>query len=302
MTLAGLFYSLLTALCWGTVPVIYRRNMVQMPFEKMNALRSFGFLGAMVVLVVLYAPHSFLQVPLPVIGMIAAACLVGNVLGDVLFMKSIGLLGVGKASAITSISPLVVMVISFFWLGESITSLGMAGALAIIFGLNLVRRTEGIQRRSPEEANLRRGFLLAVLTALCWGCSFPVTKWIFTNTSVDVASLNFWRAASFVPFSWAFWLIRASRIPKTKRETPLFTTTWGIFLELLAAGALALALGGFFLALALERAPASLVSPLTSSYPLIAAAWGILLFQERLNKVQLLGVCSIIGGSVVISL
>ena len=194
------------------------------------------------------------------------------------------------------------MVISVFWLGESITPLGMGGALAIIFGLNLVRRTEGIQRCSPEEANLRKGFLLAVLTALCWGCSFPVTKWILTNTSVDVASLNFWRAASFVPFSWAFWLLRASRIPKTKRETPLFTTTRGIFLELLAAGALALALGGFFLALALERAPASLVSPLTSSYPLIAAAWGLVLFQERLNRIQLLGVCSIIGGSVVISL
>ncbi len=302
MTLAGLFYSLLTALCWGTVPVIYRRNMVQMPFEKMNALRSFGFLGAMVPLVAFYAPQSFLQVPLPVIGMIAAACLVGNVLGDVLYMKSIRLLGVGKASAITSISPLVVMVISVFWLGERISLLGMAGALAIIFGLNLVRRTEGIQRRSPEEANLRKGFLLAVLTALCWGCSFPVTKWILANTAVDVASLNFWRAASFVPLSWAFWFLRALSIPKAERATPLCTTTRGIFLELLAAGALALALGGFFLALALERAPASLVSPLTSSYPLVAATWGLLLFKERLNRIQLFGVCSIIGGSVVISL
>jgi len=300
VSMTGLFYSLLTAFCWGTVPVIYRRNMVQMPFEKMNALRSFGFLGAMALLVCVYASHSFLKVPLHVIGMISLACLVGNVIGDVLFMKSIGLLGVGKASAITSISPLVVMVISVFWLKESVTLLGAAGALAIIFGLNLVRRTEGIQRRSPEEANLRKGFMLAVLTALCWGCSFPVTKWILTNTDVDVVSLNFWRAASFVPFSWAFWLLRALGMPQ--RETSLFTASRGIFLELLAAGALALALGGFFLARALERAPASLVSPLTSSYPLIAAAWGVFLFQERLNRMQLAGVCAIIGGSVVISL
>ncbi|HPJ26844.1 MAG TPA: DMT family transporter, partial [Synergistaceae bacterium] len=142
MTIAGLFYSLLTAFCWGTVPVIYRRNMVQMPFEKMNALRSFGFLGAMGVLVYFYAPHSFLEVPLSIIALIGGACFLGNVLGDVLYMKSIGLLGIGKASAITSISPLVVMIISMFWLGESLTPWGITGALSIIFGLNLVRRTE----------------------------------------------------------------------------------------------------------------------------------------------------------------
>lgn len=300
MTMIGVFYSLLTAFCWGTVPVIYRRHMIQMPFEKMNALRSFGFLGAMGILVYFYAPHSFLEVPFYVIALIAGACLVGNVLGDVLYMKSIGLLGVGKASAITSISPLVVMVLSVFWLEESITFSGVVGALSIIFGLNLVRRTEGVQKCSREEANLRKGFLLAVLTALCWGCSFPVTKWILSNTATDVASLNFWRAAAFVPFSWAFWLIRASRMPE--RKASLFTTSRIIFLELLAAGALALALGGFFLAKALELAPASLVSPLTSSYPLIAATWGMFLFQERLNRIQLLGVCAIIGGSVVISL
>ncbi|HOO62516.1 MAG TPA: DMT family transporter [Synergistaceae bacterium] len=300
MTIAGLFYSLLTAFCWGTVPVIYRRNMVQMPFEKMNALRSFGFLGAMGVLVYFYAPHSFLEVPLSIIALIGGACFLGNVLGDVLYMKSIGLLGIGKASAITSISPLVVMIISMFWLGESLTPWGITGALSIIFGLNLVRRTEGVQKRSREEANLRKGFLLAVLTALCWGCSFPVTKWILSNTTVDVASLNFWRAVAFVPFSWAFWLFRASRMPR--KETSLFTTSKVVFLELLAAGALALALGGFFLARALERAPASLVSPLTSSYPLIAVSWGVFLFHEKLKGMQLLGVCAIIVGTVIISL
>ncbi len=302
MNLVGLFFTLLTAFCWGTVPVLYRRNMIEMPFEKLNALRSFGFLGTMAVMVLLEDPKSTFTTPLYVIAIIGVACIIANVIGDVLYMKSVGLMGVGKASSITSMSPLIVMGISVLWLQETVTLLDVLGALSIILGLNIVQKVPKNSSDSTEVAAFRKGLFLAVLAAFCWGCSFPFTKWVLTNTETSPISLNFWRAFVFVPTSWAFWIFRASQMPR--REVPLLrTSSWLIFWELLGAGAMALALGGFFLAKALEKSPAALVSPLVSAgMPLTAIIWGIFLFRERLNLPQCLGICCIVGGSIVISL
>ena len=138
------------------------------------------------------------------------------------------------------------------------------------------------------------------MTALCWGLSIPVTRWILVNGILDSVALNYWRSVIFLPATWFVWTYRSALgLHPLKR---VFTLTRRNWLELNAAGAIALAIGGTFLTLALRMAPASIVTPITASSPLISTLLAVLLLGERVAGIQWMGVILIITGSAIINL
>ena len=156
MALTGVLFALTTAFCWAIVPLIYRRNMVGITFQEMNAVRAFGFTGTMVVIVLLTRPGALTELPPSgILLLIIGSTILGNLTGDVLYMKTIHEIGVSRAVAITSIYPLIVTAISVLWLCESVTPQILGGTLAIIFGLNLLRRETGKDTSAREVGNRR---------------------------------------------------------------------------------------------------------------------------------------------------
>ncbi|MCF7936002.1 MAG: DMT family transporter [Synergistales bacterium] len=294
MPLSGILFALATALCWALAPLFYRRNMAEeLPFFKMNAMRSLGFLGFMVTAVLIMHPPHLMAAP-GVIALIACGTIIGNVTGDLFYMSAIGATGVGRATGIASIYPLVVTTIAVIWLDERVTLPILTGTLAVIFGLNLLRNVKSV---GMAGADLKKGFLLALGAALCWGTSFPVSRWVMVNTDLDYITLNFWRSCAFLPAIWAVWFVKSRTL---KRPVPLFKARLVTWLEVMASGAIALAIAGLCLAAALDRAPASLVSPLTASSPLLATFLGMLLFKEEVSRRQWFGVACIVVGTVII--
>lgn len=298
MALSGILFSLTTAFCWAVVPLIYRRNMVGITFQEMNAVRAFGFTGTMAL--ILFVTHPEAMTALPSAGillLILGSTILGNLTGDVLYMKTIHQIGVSKAVAITSIYPLIVTTISVIWLHESVTLKILGGTVAIITGLNLLRK-ETSQAKSHSSSG--KGFLLGVLTALCWGLSIPVTRWILLNTGLDSITLNYWRGIVFLPATWFVWSYRS--VLGLHPVMRVFSLTPKNWLELNAAGAIALAIGGTFLTLALKMAPASIVTPITASSPLISTLLAVALLGEKVTRRQWLGVILIITGSTIINI
>ena len=293
----AILFSFAAALCWGIVPLIYRRNLGGLSLYDLNAIRSVGFAGGMVILALIFKPAILSRIPsLEVLGGAAAAALLANLLGDFFYMSSIEAMGVSFAAAVTSTYPLVVIAVSSIWLGEAISLPLLSGTVTIILGLNLIRRGYSVGGRGP---NHRRGFLLALAAACLWGLSNPVICWTILKTGVDSLTFNLWRSIAFLPLVWATWLFRTfgTDTPKTSIETVGFRR--GI--ELVLVGALSLAVAGTFVNLALQEAPASLVTPLTATSPLLSTLLAVIFFKERVSHSQWAGIFLIVFGSALVS-
>lgn len=272
--------------------------MADLSFPEVNAIRSFGFVGTMVLLLVLQGKGM----PPPLRGshflFFIVSTLLGNVIGDVFYLSSISKIGVGRAVAITSAYPLIVTAVSALLLGERITLPIVIGTIAVILGLNLLRK-ESLHERD-KSSQTRRGLLLALATALCWGLSIPVTRWLLLETGLSSIDLSFWRSLIFFPSVWLLWLVRCRM--GYHRPQRIFSLSRRSWLALNGAGALALALGGSLLGQALQRAPASVVTPITASSPLISTLLAIVLLGERSTRRQWAGIVLIVVGSTVVSL
>ncbi|MEA3284550.1 MAG: DMT family transporter [Synergistota bacterium] len=299
MDSAGVFFALGASLCWGTVPVIYKLGMGKVLMEKMNAIRSFGFLASSLIIYRLAGESSMGGAGWVVLLGLGLAVLLANVAGDLLFFIGIDAVGVGKATAVTCSYPLFVTVISVLLLGESVTLLAISATVAVIVGLVLLRsRSVGQEGGSGA---IFKGVLASLGAAFLWGGSLVVTRWAVLESDLGPAALNLWRAIFFLPIAWGWWGCRYLSMEKADRPD-LFRTDSKSWVALVIAGALALSVGGFFITRAMMLAPASLVSPIAATSPLIATIWGRLLFSERLSPSQILGVFLIIAGSVAISL
>jgi len=206
-------------------------------------------------------------------------------------------MGVSFAVAVTSTYPLVVIAVSAIWLRETISFLLLSGTVIIVLGLNLIRRGYSAGNIGP---NLRKGFFLAIFAALLWGLSNPIIRWTILKTGVDSLTFNLWRSLAFLPLVWGTWLFRTFCRPV--RETSLETVGIRRGLELVFVGALSLAIAGTFVNLALQDAPASLVTPLTATSPLLSTLLAVFFFRERVTGSQWWGIFLIVAGSALVSL
>lgn len=296
MSLVAILFSFAAAFCWAIVPLIYRRNLSGLSLYDLNAIRSLGFAGGMVGLVLFFEPAILFRIPSPtVIAGSAGVVLLANLLGDFLYMAAIDAMGVSFAVAVTSTYPLATIAVSAIWLGEKISLALVSGTVIIVLGLNLIRRGYSGREVGP---NLRKGFLLALTAALLWGVSDTLIRWTILETGVDSLTFNLWRSLAFLPLVWGTWIFRA--YGKTAGKTSLRTVGFRRGLELVFVGMLSLAIAGTFVNLALQDAPASLVIPLTATSPLVSTLLAVFFFRERVQGIQWAGIFLIVVGSALV--
>lgn len=296
MSITAILFSFAAAFCWAVAPLIYRRNLVGITLYDLNALRSIGFIGAMILLALVFDREVLLRIPSPtVIAAAAGVTLFTNLLGDVLYMASIDAMGVSFAVAVTSIYPLATIATSAAWLGEKISLPLVIGAVTIILGLNLIRRGYSGTGTGP---NLRKGFFLAITAAVLWGVSDTMIRWTILETNVDSLTFNLWRALAFLPLAWGAWLFKS--LGRPEGSYPLKTIGLRRGAELVFVGTLSLAIAGTFVNLALQDAPASIVIPLTATSPLLSTLLAVFFFRERVVGLQWAGVFLIVVGSALV--
>lgn len=296
MSITAILFSFAAAFCWAVAPLIYRRNLGGITLYDLNALRSIGFIGAMILLALVFDREVLLRIPSPtVIAAAAGVTLFTNLLGDVLYMASIDAMGVSFAVAVTSIYPLATIATSAAWLGEKISLPLVTGAVTIILGLNLIRRGYSGTGTGP---NLRKGFFLAITAAVLWGVSDTMIRWTILETNVDSLTFNLWRALAFLPLAWGAWLYKSLGRPEGRN--PLKTIGLHRGAELVFVGTLSLAIAGTFVNLALQDAPASIVIPLTATSPLLSTLLAVFFFRERVVGLQWAGVFLIVVGSALV--
>jgi len=298
--LAGVLYCCAAAVFWALGPVFLKKGLSFLDHTEMAASRTIGFALASLLFCIL-DPNAYIlwRFPSRLLLFVFLNILVGNVIGDLCYFRSLELIGVSKAVGTTSCYPLFVTVISFFWLGESVTLPLVLGTAVMIAGLLMLksggRKAAGA---GPETASWK-GFLLALVAAFCWAAVMVLQKWLLSVHYLPAASITLWRALFLFAVSWGIWAWRTRKEPEKRLH--LLRAPRKIWAYALAAGTFGLAAGGYVFALAIQIIPVSVATPITATSPLIAAGMGVFLFHESMRPVQWAGILCILGGVLTVS-
>lgn len=279
-----------TAICWtfnvmafeaagkkvGSLSVNYIRFLIAFPLLTLTALLTRG-----VALPV--------DATTPAWFYLSLSGLIGFVLGDIFLFQALVEIGSRISLLIKSLGPPLAALAGFLIMGESISSLGLMGILITMIGVSLV-----ILSRSPQEKKVKfnrplRGIVFALLGAVGQALGLVFSK-LGMGSYNPLAASQIRMIAAFIAFS--ILITFGKKWPEIRTA----------FRDRKAIGNIAIgAVLGPFIGVALslvalQYAPAGVVSSLTSMSPILIIPFSIAIFKEKVLPKEILGaLISIIG-------
>ena len=217
--------------------------------------------------------------------------IVGQAVGDTLYINALGHLGVSRTFPITnSAYPFITFLLAVLLLGEAVSwTLPIGGAL-IVAGITwIVVEQRRADARSDVKVELVRGVLFALAAASAWATA---TVWL-RGQQGDLDALA---AASLrIPAaSAAVWITIA--MTRGRGDAPLRRLTPRSVAVVAAAGVLGTGLGSILFIYAVAEVGAAKTAFLTTSAPVFALPMGVILLSEKLTARTLLGTAVTIAG------
>ena len=203
--LIGELSGLASAGAWALVSTVMRSMSNRMDPVMVNGLRCGYAAVAMVILIAALGRADALRtLPLQGVALIVISGLVGQGMGDAIFVVSMKSIGAARAMPISSTQPLLTMTLAVIFLGERVTLLAVVGALLVLLGVYLLAFPYGpLSQVTRLFASAdRRGVALALGAAGCWAVSAISLKTALG--SVDVMSTNLIRMIVAAVLLFAF--------------------------------------------------------------------------------------------------
>jgi drug/metabolite transporter (DMT)-like permease len=273
--------ALTAALLWAIASTWFSRLGRFIRPVEINILK--GGIALVLLTATLYLSGGVLSaIPAQALWLLLLSGAVGIALGDTAFLETLQNLGPRRTLLLTTLSPPMVAVLAWIFLGEALAWSAWVGIFVTVAGIAWVisERTAGVL----STGNLKRGLIAGGIYALAQSSALVLSRFALTRTSVDSLQSAILRLFAGVVFL-AIWLA-ITRRPlislTTFKQSPHL---WG----LLASATLV----GTYLAIWLQQisvalAPAGIVQTLLSTSPIfilpIAALSG-----EKLSLRAVLG-------------
>ena len=293
---AWLFYSLLAIVFWGVWGIVSKAATNHLPPPADLHLQVVSTLGVVPIALLLVASPNFRKHPGSVrrgafFGFLTGVC--GSV-GNLCFFSSLERGGeVSTVLPLTSIYPLVTVVLAMLLLRERLNRyqvLGMAVALASLF---LFNRAAGGQPATDSAASWAERFrsswmALALVTLVLFGVAAVTQKLATNNISSELSTVCF--SLAFIPVALAVMAWRPVRWDLTAVGWTLAILT----------GAL-ISTGTLILFAAYRTGKASVVTALTAMYPLLTAVLAVKIFGESLGVSKVVAIVLALAASVALT-
>lgn len=276
----GIGLALLASLAWGVGDFIGgSRSRVLPVLVVIVCSQVVGFLWIAAVAVIAHEPA-----PGGREAAFAALSAVAGTAGLACFFRA---MAIGKMSLVVPIAATagVVPVVVGIATGDRPSALQLAGIVVALAGAVLASREPDEEGRGGSK--LAAGVLLAALSAFLWG-------WFFL--ALDVASDGgaVWASLINRTTSLALLLVAAAIMrPRLRAARPHMTA-------LAITGSLDVSANLLF-AVATTKGLVSLVSVAGSLYPIVTVLLARIVLQERVHRVQEIGVAAALGGVVLIA-
>jgi drug/metabolite transporter (DMT)-like permease len=167
------------AASWAVITAIMRHHSQHLSPVMINGLRCvFAAFTLAAIVIALGQLDALSAIPLEGAAIIILSGLLGQALGDGLYIWSLKLIGASRALPVSNIHPLLTMVLAMLLLGEPVTVAVLAGGLFVLAGVYLVAFPFGPLRQIGHLLDTpdRRGLLLAAGAAVCWSLSTIMLK------------------------------------------------------------------------------------------------------------------------------
>jgi drug/metabolite transporter (DMT)-like permease len=185
--------------------------------------------------------------------------------------------------------PVVTLFLAYFFLGERLMPLALAGVALVLFGLYLTAFPgKGFLPRlalvSPKE---KRGLVFTLLSVFFYGVGIILSTYGIRGMNLDLA--NFIRftglAVILLPFTYRHWADALVR----KRDIKTFALAVG-------NGIIAVGIAGRIFLYALSQSGAALTSVLTSTSPLFLLPMSVFVLKEKITRKLAIGVAISVAG------
>jgi drug/metabolite transporter (DMT)-like permease len=223
----------------------------------------------------------------------AGSGILGQALGDTLYIHALGILGVARSFPITnSAYPFLTFLLAVVLLGEDVTWTLPIGGLLIVAGITwIVLEQRRAAATDATQVELGRGVAFALLAALAWSAA---TVWLRGQQgeldALGAASLRIPAASLAV---WATIAMTSQRRAATAPAEPAGARSIAI---VALAGMLGTGIGGLMFIYAVEHVGAAKTAFLTTSAPVFALPMGMMFLAERLTPRIIAGTVVTIAG------
>ena len=226
---------------------------------------------------------------------LSAAGIVHLIVGRGLFWKCVQTAGANIAMILTSVRPLVAVILGISVLSEPFTWQLAVGVVLIVFGVIMAATNPEMLRsgKSFYSGISRRALILGGGTGVAWGLTPIMIKLGLNDAGSSVAGVFISYAAATCIFSFILWnrARKTSLTRMNRREVGLFSVA-GLFSTI----------AQLLRYLALGMAPASVISPLMSTAPVLTLVVSFLFNRklETFNRNVIIGAVAVVIGAILV--
>ena len=291
MIIKGEFFALFTAISWTFSSLTFGKISKEYDTQVANFLRvTIGTI--MVGFVCLFGSrHLFLptDVTWENLKIISLSGFIGMFLGDLFLFKAYNMIGARVTMLIMALSPIIVSIIDFLFLGVTLFPIQIFAILITCLGIILV-----IFKTEDKKISLGfsvKGLFYAFLATLGQSLGVILTK--LGSTTYD--SL----ATSQIRLGVAIFFFGAVVLYEGKARETIKMVTSKRALSLLLVGTFFSVFGIAALIEAFKSANASIASTISSTSPIIMIPCSILFYKEKIRKNEIIGaIISVVGLSI----
>ena len=246
---------------------------------EISALSSTLAIASSAVISIIGRITELAQIPLLLMGLMAASTLIGLAVGDTLYLRVMNLVEVSKLfPAVRGSQILFTMFVAALVFGEEVTWATGLGAILVMGGVYLAAfaRTEDTPSTQAQPVAIRKWLPMAVIAGLCWTTSFSFMKVVLEDIDPIIANSFRLPIASLL---LTFLVLRSGQRESLK-ITEYGLRTLGL---VSASGILSYGIGVLLELNAIRYAGIAKATILTSWTPLFVLALSALFLRERLT-------------------
>ena len=306
----GIVIAFAHAVCWSATSILLRHLSQRLDPFVLNGLRA--LLGAAVIVVWFLAagaPGADGFTPTRIL-LIAAAIVVGGLVGDTCSVVALRLVGVARTVPLICSYPIFTMLFAFLLLGEGPPLLAIFGALLVVSAgvlLSLPERRPGTAPQRgpnvepggvPDVARRQRrvGLLLAAVTAVVWGLEVILTA--KAAEGMTTLAVNAVRVPIAALLSLSVALRRPGALDAAERVLRNHRTRWLLIL----GGLLGWVVVGMLYVESIKLVGATFTAIIGATAPLYAAPLSALLLREPPSARTVAGTLLAVGGVILVLL
>ena len=304
----GIFVAFAHAVCWSATSILLRHLSQRLDPFVLNGLRA--LLGAAVIVawfLAAGAPGAD-TFTLTRILLLAAAIVVGGLVGDTCSVVALRLVGVARTVPIICSYPIFTMLFAFLLLGEGPPLLAIFGAVLVVSAGVLLslpeRRTGTAPQRGPNaepggvpdvaRRQRRVGLLLAAVTAVVWGLEVILTA--KAAEGMTTLAVNAVRVPIAALLSLSVALRRPGALDAAERVLRNQRTRWLLIL----GGLLGWVVVGTLYVESIKLVGATFTAIIGATAPLYAAPLSALLLREPPSARTVAGTLLAVGGVILV--